>query len=75
MLPIRMLDGGQAVEALLDLVERRDVREEFDIELGERNISRAESRWKKRIQRVLSYGTISLGSTTILCNLLLLVIR
>ncbi|KZT35486.1 hypothetical protein SISSUDRAFT_163590 [Sistotremastrum suecicum HHB10207 ss-3] len=71
MLPIRALDGGQAVEALLELLMKLKAQDDFDIELGERIVQREDNRWKKRIQGILSYGTICLGCITVLCNILL----
>ena len=82
MLPVRFLDGGQALEALLDLytASRGAPGSDTDIELGDMNIAHLsgdsnDTRWKNRVERVVGLSTAAISAWALAGNIWLAILE
>jgi len=63
MLPFSILDGGQALDVLIEMGNGQSVLEMDDLEAGSRRPRRGRWRWltHPRIRKALSTGTLCMG--------------
>lgn len=56
LLPIRLLDGGEILNAFLELVLTSNYRESIDLEMGRREGANQSYAWRHQAQRIVSWA-------------------